>query len=162
MFDTHCHLNFHVFDGRVGEVVERARMSGITNIVVPGTDVESSKKACSIAEKYEGIYAAVGIHPHHVFEYLKSSKTQFLSHENLTSPPKAEGPLESEKIAIFLDLKKIEDLLKNGKVVAVGEVGIDRHEYKKTKYNESKVPKVESHPPSHKALCQGKQDVYRR
>ena len=120
MFDTHCHLNFKAFDGKVEEVVERARKAGVNYFVVPGTDVETSKKAIEIAEKFNGIYAAVGIHPHHVF----GSARQFLSHESLT-------PLN--------EIKKIEELLTNKKVVAVGEVGLDKHIYKKTKYQDYKV-----------------------
>ena len=68
MFDTHCHLNFGAFDGRVEEVVNRAKQAGVGQIVIPGTDVATSEKAVEIAEKFNGIYAAVGIHPHHVFE----------------------------------------------------------------------------------------------
>src|SRR3989339_14820 len=72
MFDTHCHLNFKSFNGQVDEVIRRAYDAGVGHIVVPGTDVMTSKKAVEIAEKYDGIYAAVGIHPHHVFQYTIS------------------------------------------------------------------------------------------
>ena len=68
MFDTHCHLNFQAFDGRVEEVINDAKKAGVNQIVIPGTDVATSEKAVEIAEKFNGIYAAVGIHPHHVFE----------------------------------------------------------------------------------------------
>ena len=117
MFDTHCHLNFKAFDGRVEKVIEKARKTGVNYFVVPGTDIETSKKAIEIAEKYDGAYAAVGIHPHHVF----GSARQFLSHESL--PP----------------FNEIEKLLTNRKVVAVGEVGLDKHIYNKTKYQNYKV-----------------------
>ena len=117
MFDTHCHLNFKAFDGKVDEVLKKARKAGVNYFVVPGTDVETSKKAIEIAEKYDGAYAAVGIHPHHVF----GSARQFLSHESL--PP----------------FNEIEKLLTNRKVVAVGEVGLDKHIYNKTKYRNYKV-----------------------
>ena len=70
MFDTHAHLNFSRFKKNFDDVIRRAHDAGINHIVIPGTDVESSKKAVEIAERYDGIYAAVGIHPHHVFEYL--------------------------------------------------------------------------------------------
>ncbi|OGK19948.1 hypothetical protein A3C23_04580 [Candidatus Roizmanbacteria bacterium RIFCSPHIGHO2_02_FULL_37_13b] len=117
MFDTHCHLNFKAFDGIVNTVISAARAVGVNNIVIPGTDVVSSKKALLIAEKYDNIYAAVGIHPHHVFDMVKL-KTQS---SNLK------------------ELDEIESLLRNDKVVAVGEVGLDRHIYQKTKYNEYQV-----------------------
>ena len=68
MFDTHCHLNFSAFDGILEKVISEAKNEGVEKFVVPGTDVETSKKAVAIAKKYEEIFAAVGIHPHHVKE----------------------------------------------------------------------------------------------
>ncbi len=131
MFDTHCHLNFKAFDGRVDEVIDQANKVGVSQIVIPGTDVETSKKAVAIAEKHDEIYAAVGIHPHHVFEIFqkdRSSATNFFHKTN-----------KSEKNSFASDLKHIKDLLKNKKVVAIGEVGIDRHIYQKTKYPDYKI-----------------------
>ena len=68
MFDTHAHLNFKSFKKNLEQVIAEAKSVGINQIVVPGTDIESSKRAVEIAKQYEGIYAAVGIHPHHVFD----------------------------------------------------------------------------------------------
>ena len=131
MFDTHCHLNFGTFDGKVDKVVDEAKKVGADEIVIPGTDVSTSKKAVEIAEKYKGVYAAVGIHPHHVFEIFqnnRSSATQIFQKTNKT-----------EKFSFASDLKSIEKLLNNGKVVAIGEIGIDRHIYQKTKYPDYKI-----------------------
>lgn len=127
-FDTHCHLNFEAFDGKVGEVIEQAKQNGVNQIVIPGTDVTTSEKAIAIAEKNEGAYAAVGIHPHHVFEIFKARERNFLSQR---------GPLhpESEKNSI----PSLSKLLSNPKVVAIGEIGIDRHIYQKTKYPDYKI-----------------------
>ena len=52
MFDTHCHLNFSRFKKNVDEVIRRAKNADVTQIVIPGTDIESSKKAIEIAEKF--------------------------------------------------------------------------------------------------------------
>ncbi|PIU36674.1 hydrolase TatD, partial [Candidatus Roizmanbacteria bacterium CG07_land_8_20_14_0_80_34_15] len=49
MFDTHCHLNFQAFDGRVEEVINDAKKAGVNQIVIPGTDVATSEKAVEIA-----------------------------------------------------------------------------------------------------------------
>ncbi|MBI1863037.1 TatD family hydrolase [Candidatus Microgenomates bacterium] len=111
MFDTHCHLNFQAFDGRVDEIVDNAREAGVTHIVVPGTDLPTSQKAVTVAKSHKQVYAAVGIHPHHVFE----------------SQQKGE---EADKN----DIVEIEELLKEPCVVAVGEVGLDRHYYTKTRH----------------------------
>lgn len=112
MFDTHCHLNFSRFSGREQEVIHQAKKIGVTDIVVPGTDINTSIKALEIAKLYDNVYAAVGIHPHHTVEI---------------SPSESEGQLKSV-------IGNIEKLLQHEKVVAVGEVGLDKHYYNNTKY----------------------------
>lgn len=112
MFDTHCHLNFKRFKSSRDEVIQRAFEAGISGILVPGTDVDSSKKAVELTRTHAGIYAAVGIHPHHLFELLSSN--------------------EAGRVPELLGT--IHGLLQDQKVLAVGEVGIDRHVYAGTKY----------------------------
>lgn len=140
LFDTHCHLNFKAFENRVEEVVGAARNNGVNYMVVVGTSEESSKKAVEIAEKYDGIYAAVGIHPHHVYEQSKK-----------TGPAAALLPVSAQHVMRLPAGRQaavdpparatrfLETLLTNKKVVAIGEVGIDKHEYKNTKYTDYKV-----------------------
>ncbi len=74
LIDTHAHLWYPDYDGEVDEVLARARAAGVEKIVVPGTDIVSSKKAIELSKKYPGlIYAAVGVHPE---EVLNSSKAR--------------------------------------------------------------------------------------
>ncbi len=63
--DTHCHLGLSAFDSDLTEVLERAKAEGVSHILVPGIDLASSNKAVSLAERHPGVYAAVGVHPHH-------------------------------------------------------------------------------------------------
>ncbi len=95
LFDTHAHLNDNKFKNDLEEVMSRAFEAGVTNIVVNGYDIESSKKAIEIAEKYEGVYATVGIHP---------------------------GDVDSVNFETYNILR---NLLKHEKVVALGEIGLD-------------------------------------
>ncbi len=156
MFDTHCHLNFGAFNGRVEEVVDQAKRNGVNQIVIPGTDIPTSEKAVTIAEKFEGIYAAVGIHPHHVFEIFQAQVSVFSTASpqrgprRLSQKPKPSpfsigaknfnsSPVIPAKAGIQSDLIQIEKLLSHPKVVAIGEVGIDRHIYQKTKYPDYKI-----------------------
>lgn len=135
MFDTHCHLQFQAFDptspfglrgagGKVEEIIKQAKEAGVTQIMIPATDVETSKKAVEIAGRFDNIFAAVGIHPHHVFELQSKNSNVKSKNHNLK--------LKSE-------IKEIEVLLKNEKVVAVGEVGIDRYYYRKTKHKDYEI-----------------------
>lgn len=64
MIDSHCHLDFPHFDEDRDEVLSRAVDAGVTAVINPGTDLESSRRAVALAERYENVYAAVGVHPH--------------------------------------------------------------------------------------------------
>ncbi|MEX0657575.1 MAG: TatD family hydrolase [Egibacteraceae bacterium] len=65
--DTHCHLE--LIDGApVDDVVDRAREAGVTTMVTVGVDLASSAECVRTASAYDGVYAAVGIHPHSAIE----------------------------------------------------------------------------------------------
>ena len=93
--DTHVHLHFPEFDSDRGEIIDRARHSGVRYFINIGTDLESSRKSIAIAEQYDFVYATVGIHPHDV------------------------------KDATPEDMCQLAGLAKHPKVVAIGEVGLD-------------------------------------
>ena len=109
-FDTHCHLNFHAFEGGTDKILARASAAKVTEILIPGTDLETSQKAIHIAQQFSGCYAAVGIHPHHISTYMNKSE------------------------ALEQDILSIEKLLTQNRVVAVGEIGLDRHVYRISKH----------------------------
>ncbi len=93
--DTHTHLFYPNFEGEVDKIIERAVQSGVDYMIVPGTDLATSQQAIELAEKYDNIYASVGIHPHDSKDWNDSI------------------------------IEKLEELAKNKKVVAIGEIGLD-------------------------------------
>jgi len=93
--DTHSHLFYPNFAEDIDEVIERAKSSGVDYIIVPATDIETAKQTLVLADKYEMVYAEVGVHPHETKEWTNDN------------------------------LKIIEDLAQHGKVVAIGEIGLD-------------------------------------
>ncbi len=95
LVDTHCHLNLDPLYTDAQMVVERALEAGIDRIVVPGTDLRTSERAIQLSTSYDCVYAAVGIHP---------SETDLFQ---------------------LNQMKELETLLKEKKVVAVGEIGLD-------------------------------------
>ncbi len=62
--DAHCHLQFAQYDEDRDALATEMQEEGIMGIVV-GCDLDSSKKAVELAEKYEHIYASIGLHPNH-------------------------------------------------------------------------------------------------
>lgn len=102
MIDTHAHLNFKDFNKDISNVVRRFEEEGGEYINVVGAKIDSSIKAIKIAKNYSGCYATVGIHPHHIDSVDSFDKT-YETLANLAVQPK---------------------------VIAVGETGIDYHNYK--------------------------------
>ncbi len=64
MIDTHCHLDFHVYEGRREDLVREAQAAGVHTIVNIGVDLPSSRQSVELAAVHDGVYAAVGVHPH--------------------------------------------------------------------------------------------------
>lgn len=93
--DTHAHLQLAHFDADREEVIQRASEAGIEKIIVVSTDVASSRQSLQMAEKYPGLFAAVGIHPTDC------------------------GKATEEDFAV------IAELAHHPKVVAIGEIGMD-------------------------------------
>jgi TatD DNase family protein len=60
--DIHSHLNFSDYEKDFDDVIQRLKDTNTATITV-GTDLESSKKAVELAQKYENIYACIGLHP---------------------------------------------------------------------------------------------------
>lgn len=95
--DIHAHLNDERLIHELEEVLARAKSSNVGKVICVGCDVSTSKKAVEIAERFENVFACVGIHP----EYAKNAK---------------EG-----------DIEEIRSLANSKKVVAIGEIGLDYH-----------------------------------
>ncbi|MGE0003738.1 MAG: TatD family hydrolase, partial [Candidatus Izemoplasmatales bacterium] len=63
LFDTHCHLNDDTLFADLDSVIERAKEAEVGNILCVGYDKASSERALQIAEQYDFVFAAIGIHP---------------------------------------------------------------------------------------------------
>ena len=68
-FDAHCHIQFDQYAHDADELITKMGNEGVAGIVV-GVDYSSSKKALALAEKYEHLYASVGLHPNHAGDEL--------------------------------------------------------------------------------------------
>ena len=94
-FDSHAHLNDERFNEDRDELIASFKQHGICNVVNIGADLQTSKESIELSEKYDFIYAAVGVHPHDVEEMTDA------------------------------DLDTLSGMSKHEKVVAIGEIGLD-------------------------------------
>ena len=97
MFDSHCHLQMEQYDNDRDEMIRRALDVDVSMICV-GMDLETSRQAIELAQKYEGVWASVGLHPNVAGESIKGQA---------------------------LSIKEYGNLLEKDKVIAVGEIGLD-------------------------------------
>ena len=101
LFDAHCHYNDEKFDFDRDILIKEVHDSGVVGMINAGYSLSGSVSAVDLSNKYDFIYATVGISPNDVTEDYVS------------------------------DIEKIEELLvsnlKNGKIVAIGEIGLDYH-----------------------------------
>ncbi|MBN1663391.1 MAG: TatD family hydrolase [Deltaproteobacteria bacterium] len=93
--DSHAHLELEEYDHDRDEVVQRAKDAGVEVIITIGIDLADGRKAVALTERYDGVYAAIGVHPHDA------------------------GGIDDKTYAA------LKDLAKNKKVVAYGEIGLD-------------------------------------
>ena len=97
LFDSHAHLDDRKYDLDRDETIAALQESGISYFVNIGADMESSENSVELAEKYDFIYAAVGVHPY-----------------------------DAETVDENL-IEKLKGMAENKKVVAIGESGLDYH-----------------------------------
>jgi TatD DNase family protein len=98
LIDSHCHIDGDAFDEDRDEVVQRARAAGVVAMLNIGTGDPHSddfRKAVAVAEKYENVFASVGVHPHDAKLYDDEAENHLI------------------------------ELAKSEKVIAWGEIGLD-------------------------------------
>ena len=98
LFDTHAHFDDPQFDSDRDEVIKSLADDGVTRVMNIGANMETSKKAIEIANKYDFIYATVGVHPCDTYDMTDE------------------------------DIERLRIMAKNNpKVRAIGEIGLDYH-----------------------------------
>jgi TatD DNase family protein len=95
LIDSHAHIDLPEFNQDRDQVLARAREWGVRAVINVGLDAESSRRSLEMAKKYDGVFVAVGFHPHEAARMKEG------------------------------DLKSLADLTKDSLVVAIGEIGLD-------------------------------------
>ena len=97
LIDTHCHLTFEQLADDVEGVVARSIAAGVVGWITVGTDPQQNRRAIEFAERFDHMYAAVGIHPHDAKDITAGT------------------------------IGELKELARSEKVVAIGETGLDFH-----------------------------------
>lgn len=97
LFDTHAHLYDKRYNADRDQLITEFTANNIDKVITLGTDLNTSQECIDLAKRFDGVYAAVGLHPHDAKLF------------------------KDEDIAAF------EKMAANEKVVAIGEIGLDYH-----------------------------------
>jgi TatD DNase family protein len=97
LIDSHAHLDDRRFDNDRDMLIKNLKNNGLEIVINIGADLKSSIASVSLAEKYDNIYATVGVHPHSAKEMDNST------------------------------IEILKSFAKRDKVVAIGEIGLDFH-----------------------------------
>ena len=101
LFDSHCHLNDEKFNEDREELILKLNNEGVEKLVTAGYSLESSKESINLANRYNFIYATIGISPNDIPDNINGIK---------------------EEIDQLNELYRTSE-----KIVAVGEIGLDYH-----------------------------------
>lgn len=108
MNDIHTHLFWESYDADRDAVIRRARDAGVSRMLSVGTSPEDNARAIAVAEKYDDIYASIGLHPH----YFNKSGIR--------------NEASREKIKHIKELmESLHTIARHKRVVAIGECGLD-------------------------------------
>ncbi|MBM3315295.1 radical SAM protein, partial [candidate division WOR-3 bacterium] len=95
LFDSHAHLTDAQFAGDLAAVLKRAHSAGVREVMTVSQSVPDSRQAAALAGHHEGVYCAVGIHPHEADSFRTA------------------------------DVHTLKDLCIEPRVKAIGEIGLD-------------------------------------
>jgi len=80
LFDSHCHIDDRLFDNDRDEVIIRAKQENVQKLMIAGINIQRITNTLKLVQKYDNIYASVGIHPHEAKNY---SEDDFLFLKNI-------------------------------------------------------------------------------
>ncbi len=129
-FDAHTHVQFAAYDADWEAVISRANASGVRFVNV-GTQKETSRRAVELAERHEGVFAAVGLHPIH-------TSRSFHDADELGGGEAAKSFISRGE---FFDAAYYRELALHPKTVAIGECGLDYFHFNEHEDKEIQIQK---------------------
>ena len=115
IFDTHCHIQFDDYGLDPADVIESARLAGVTRMMSVGCSLHDSQQAIEMASKYDNVWASIGLHPHEASRYV-DDESAIQSFRGIANSPK---------------------------VVAIGETGLDYFYNHSSKEDQKKMLRLQ-------------------
>ena len=109
MIDTHSHIDFDEYQQDFDSFLKEIQENGVEKVIIPGVEPSTFERIYNLSNKYDMLYAAIGVHP-----------SEYKSYSN-----------ETEEI--------IYEYCKKDKVIAIGEIGLDYHFEPETKQEQIKL-----------------------
>lgn len=116
LIDSHCHVHFNAYKDDMDEVIKHTLEQGVSMITV-GTQQDTSANGLKVAERYDGVWATVGLHPNHTVEQT------FWDNDEL--PPEEQATPKIKTRAEGFDYAYYRELANHPKCVGIGETGLD-------------------------------------
>ena len=116
LIDSHCHVHFNAYKDDMDEVIKRTLDHGVFMITV-GTQKDTSAHGLEVAQRYDGMWATVGLHPNHTVEQ------EFWDNDELSPEEQATPKIKTR--AEHFDMDYYRELAKHPKCVGIGEFGLD-------------------------------------
>ncbi|MFA5052255.1 MAG: TatD family hydrolase [Patescibacteria group bacterium] len=106
LIDSHVHLDFGEYDGDQATVVSRAVSAGVKKMINVGCDADHFKSTLELADRYPGVFAAIGYHPHEAVGMMSDD-------------------MKSTEQAVQRAVEELAKYVPSKKLVAIGEIGLD-------------------------------------
>ncbi|MEX1995685.1 MAG: TatD family hydrolase [Candidatus Saccharimonadales bacterium] len=113
--DTHSHIHSDKYGLNADEVLERARIAGVTRVICVGTTLADSRAAKDFADSHEEVWATAGVHPHDAQSYVGSPSNQ----------------------------DQLRGILNKSSIVAVGEIGLDYYKNYSSRVSQQKALRLQ-------------------
>jgi len=81
IIDTHIHLDDERYRDDLDEVLNRAREGGVKRFIIPGADAKTLSRAIEIAESYDDVYFAIGVHPYDIDSFDEKDFSLHVEHK---------------------------------------------------------------------------------
>ncbi|MFT7879971.1 MAG: TatD family hydrolase [Sulfurimonas sp.] len=138
IIDTHCHLDDTRYTDDLDSVIANAKVKGVEKFIIPGADPKTLPRAVEIAEKYENVYFAVGVHPYDAAAYERTILEPYVTHPKCVAIgecgldyyrlPETPEEIEAEKTLqkeVFIDQIEWAKALEKPLIVHIREASAD-------------------------------------